>query len=103
MINLLYILFFILYVLGILVLNAQFRLAKLLKANGFEHKSGWSIYSHKNIELARKYAKTLEDEELSEKLLITARKYENSRANFVRFIVLILIAGVVFFMRPKYR
>ena len=103
MLKLLFIPALVLYVLGLFVLYTQFRMAKLLKANGFEHKSAWSIYSHKNIELARKYAKTLDDEDLSEKLLITARKYENSRANFVRFIVLILIAGVVFFMRPRYR
>ena len=101
--KLIYIPALVLYYLAFRVMYTQFRLAKLLKVNDIEHKSAWNIYSHKNIEFARKYAKQLDDEDLIEKLLITARQYENSRANFVRFVVLILIFGVVFFMHPKYR
>ena len=87
----------VLYILAFRVVYTQFKLAKLLKVNGFDHTSAFSIFSHKNIQLARKYAKQLDDKVLCEQLLSTARQFENSRGNLITFLVLFLIIFIVYF------
>ena len=52
----------IFYVLAFRLLYNQFRLAKILSENGYNHYSGLSLKSHGNIKIARKIASKIEDD-----------------------------------------
>ncbi len=64
--NLLWISILILYFIAFRLLYLQFKLAKILRNNGFKYFNALSLKSHDNIKLARNYAKQLEEEETEE-------------------------------------